>query len=161
MVPGARAEARYPNLPLDHPVRVLLPHGSSHARLSAGGTEQEAIGLAGDAGCGDILIEILLQRVVAGHLVLLAALLVQSDPATPSLRIVVLHLHSENGVYPGEGVDHHADEGTVAQALERAGVDGVEQRARLVTGEHRRLAALDHVFRAADSVSGIRLDDMA
>ncbi len=98
---------------------------------------------------------------MTGDLVLLAAFLMQPDPAAASLRVEVLHLHPHDGADAGEGVDHHPDQGAITQPLERAGVDGVEQGARLVAGEHRCLAALDHVFRAAHRVRRVHLEDVA
>ena len=49
----------------------------------------------------------------------------------------------------------------VAQAGQRAGVDGVQQRARFLAVEHRRLAFLHDVFRAAHRVGRVHLDDVA
>ena len=98
---------------------------------------------------------------MAGDLVLLAALLVQPDPAAASLRVVVLDLHPYHRADAGEGVDHHPDQRAIAQPLKRAGINGVEQGARLVAGKHGGLAALDHVFRASHRVCRVRLKDVA
>jgi hypothetical protein len=60
--------------------------------------------------------------VVAGNLVLLAALLMQAYPAAPASREVILHLHADDGVHAGEGIDHNANQGAIAQSGERADV---------------------------------------
>ena len=77
---------------------------------------------------------------------LLAALLMQAHPAAPALREVILHLHADDGVHAGEGIDHNANQGAIAQPGERADVDGVEQRAGLLNVEYGRLAFLDDIF---------------
>ena len=81
MVAGVGAETGHQHLALDHPVGVLLIHPPGQAGLAAGRAEQKAVRVVGDAGGGDILVEIFFQRVMAGHLVLLAALFMQPDPA--------------------------------------------------------------------------------
>jgi hypothetical protein len=53
----------------------------------------------------------------------------QAHPAAPTLREIILHLHADDGVHAGEGIDHKADQGAIVQPGERADVDGVEQRA--------------------------------
>ena len=104
--------------PLDHPVGVLLPHGvaGERAGLAGGRPEQRPVRISGDAGGGDVFIEVLFQIVVTRNLVLLAAFFVQAHPAAAPLHEVVTHFHLEHGVDPREGVDHHADEGAIAQS---------------------------------------------
>jgi len=75
---------------------------------------------------------------VTGNFVLLAALLMQAHPAAPALREVIFHLHANVGVYAGECIDHNANQGAIAQLGERADVDGVEQRAGLVSSSTSR-----------------------
>src|SRR5260370_11828828 len=91
---------------------------------------------ASDLGSGEILIEVFLQRVVAGNLVLLAALLMQAHPSAPALREVILHLHADDGVHAGEGIDHNANQGAIAQPDERADVDRVQHCAGLLSVEY-------------------------
>jgi hypothetical protein len=50
---------------LDHPVGVLLPHRLCLAGLAAGGAEERAFGIPGNAGGGHVVIEELFQRMVA------------------------------------------------------------------------------------------------
>jgi hypothetical protein len=111
-------------------VCACSPHRLRLAGLATGGAEQWAVRVAGDAGGGDIVVEKLFQAVVTGDFVLLAAFLVQSDPAAPSLAEIVLHLHAEDRVDAGEAVDHDADQGAVAETGERAGVDGLQHSAQ-------------------------------
>ena len=58
VVAGTGHEAGFQHLALDHPVGVLLVHPPGHAGFSTGRAEEEAVGLPGDAGGGDILVEV-------------------------------------------------------------------------------------------------------
>jgi hypothetical protein len=80
----------------------------------------------------------------------------QAYPAAPALREVILHLHADDGVHTGEGINRNANQGAIAQSDGRADVGGVEQRAGLVSVEYGRLAFLDDIFRAAHSMPGSR-----
>jgi len=84
-----------------------------------------------------------------------------AHPAALSLGEVVLDLHAEYRVDAGEAIDHDADQRAVAQPDQRIGRDGVEQGARLVGGEHRRLALRHHIARAAHGVSRVGVEDVA
>ena len=86
---------------------------------------------------------------MAGHLVPLAALLVQPHPEAAVLHVGVLDPHPERRPDPGEGVDHEPDQGPVAQADHRRDVDSIQELARLLGGQHRRPAALHDMARAA------------
>jgi hypothetical protein len=57
---------------------------------------------------------------MAGHGVLLAALLVQAHPKPPVLRVHVLNPHADGRADAGEGIDHQADQRAVAQANDGA-----------------------------------------
>ena len=106
---------------------------------------------------------------------LLATFFVQADPAAASLHEIVTHFHLEHGIDAGEGVDHDADERAIAQPDERrfvrfrAAVAGrvsgdrnaVEQLARLVGRQYRRLALLDDVLGAAHGVGPVHVQDVA
>ena len=54
-----------------------------------------------------------------------------------------------------------ASPGAIAQSRKRADVDGVQQGARLVGIQNRRLAFLDDILRAAHGVRRIHVDDVA
>jgi hypothetical protein len=74
-----------------------------------------------------VRVHVSLREMVRRHVVALAALLVQPEPAAPPLGEVVAAPHSDDGADTAEAVDHHADECPVAEPDERADVDAVEQ----------------------------------
>jgi hypothetical protein len=63
----------------------------------------------------DVFGKIGLQRVVTRHFVELAALLVEPYPQPPLLVEDIADVQSAGGGDAGEGEDHHADQGTIAQ----------------------------------------------
>ena len=176
MVADFGLDARRLRAPLYHPVNVLLPHRRRAAGafgLVPGCAEQRPVRVVLDASGGQVRVQELLEDVVARHLVLLAAFLMEAHPAAPALREVVLDLHADDRVHAGEGVDHDADKRVVAE-LGDGGLlcfravrlpdlrdDAVQQRPRLLGGEHRRLALRHHVAQAAHGVGRVRLDDVA
>ena len=83
-------------------------------------------------------MQVVIQIVVARHLMLFTAFFVQPHPGAPALHIDIVDLHLDHRTDPGEGVDHQADQRAVAQAGDSRGVDGIDQRSRLVGGQHRR-----------------------
>jgi hypothetical protein len=148
----------------NHPQGGESRHGlarQAHARLTGRAAEQRAIGITRNAGRRDVFVEIFLEIVMAGHLVLLAAFLMQRHPAATSLDEIIPHLHLQRGAHAGKGVGHDRDERAITQADELARIYGVKQRSRFVAREHRGLAALHHVFRAAHGMGGIDFDDVA
>ena len=173
--PGFDAGAARP--PLDHAVGVLLPQGlaGEHARLAHRRLEQRRVRISRDAGGGDVFVEVLLQTVVTGNLMLLAAFLVQAHPAAAALYEVVADLHLQHSAHAGEGIDHRADQRPVAQTDQRRlfgfgsvlafrlsdGLDAVEQLSGLLGRQHRRFALLDDVFGAAHGVGRIHVEDVA
>ena len=70
-------DAGRPGTVLDHAVCVLPPHRFTPAGV-AYGAEEGAVGIAGQFGRRDIFVEEPLQRVMAGHLMFLSALLVEA-----------------------------------------------------------------------------------
>ena len=80
------------------------------------GAEERPLPVAGDARGLDVGVEVRLGVVVGGHLVELAALLVEAEPPPLAVGVVVLDLHAEDGGDAGEAEDHDADEGPVPQA---------------------------------------------
>ncbi len=73
------------------------------------------------------------------HLVLLAAFFVQAYPPALALRVVVVDVHVQRGRDPGEAVDQQRDQRAVAQPDIGRDVDAVDQLARFVAVEDRRL----------------------
>jgi hypothetical protein len=97
---------------------------------------------------------------MAGDLMLLATFFVEPHAAAATLNEVVANLHFEDGGDPREGVNHDADQRPVAQADERPGRAGVEQRPRFFRREDPRLAFVDDVFRAAHGLRRIDVEDV-
>ena len=150
VVANGAADARGLGAPADHrpggfarhrPVAKRPPlHPARH------GTEQRSFTVAGDPRRLDIGIEITLEQVVAGHVVALAALLVQPQPHAPALGVVVANGHSQGRGDAREAVDQHADQCPVAQADHLIGRQAVEQIARFVRAENRGFPAGDAVL---------------
>ena len=107
--------------PLNHAVGVLLPQGlgGEQAGAAGGRPEKRPVEILGDAGGGEVGVEVQLQVVMTGDCMLLAALLVQTDPAPATLHEVVPDPHTQNGADACEGVNHGADERPVAHVLLR------------------------------------------
>ena len=123
--------------------------------------EERSVLFVGDAGGVQVGVHVLLGVVVDGDVVMLAAFFVEAKPAAFALLVVVLHLHGDDGRDAGERVNHDADEGPVAEADDRAGVDGVQQLSGLLGGEHGRFALLDDVRGPSDRGRRIDRQDMA
>ena len=90
----------------NHPsISVEIPPSLCVVRVSGitgSGAEQRPVRVIRDPGGADVLVEVLFQIVVAGHLVLLAAFLVQPHSAAAALDEIILHLHLEHGVDASE-----------------------------------------------------------
>ena len=104
---------------------------------------------------GGVVLEVGLELVVAGHLVVLAALLPEPHPGPVPLNEHVLGAHLQGGPDTGEGVDHEGDEGAVAQPRARIGHDRRKQVAGFRGREDGRLAFPDGVFRPAHRACGV------
>ena len=66
---------------------------------------------------------------------------------------------SPHGTHPSKGVDHDRQQRPVPQPLHCRCLDGIDQLARFVGREHRRLSFLNHVLRAANRsrrIHGVR-----
>jgi len=90
----------------------------------------------------------------------LAALLVQAEPPTLTLGVVVFDLEADRGADSGEGVDHDADQRSVAETTDGVRLDCVEKFTSLVAREHGCLAALDDVSGTADGARRVRWHDL-
>src|SRR5688572_19751363 len=117
----------------NHRVSLGLAHRllAQRARVASDAREQEPFRRSTEAGALEVLGEIALQVVVAGHLVILAVLLVQPHPEAALLRVDVLDAHGERGADAREAVGHERDQRAVAKARVRRDVDGIEEVARL------------------------------
>lgn len=135
--------------------------GRQLARSPARRAKERAFPVFGDAGGSDVFLKVAVQVVMRGHFVFFSALLVKPHPAAPSLHKEVLYLHRSRRAYPGEGVDHEANQCSISQAGNGSGVDCVDQSPRFVGLEDRGLAAPLRVLRAAYGVGRVRRYDLA
>ena len=128
----------------DHAVDVGLGHGPACEASGGaqGGGEEPGLGIWGQGrGKGrGVVLEVGLELVVAGHLVVLAALLAEPDPGPVPLNEHVPSVHLHDSPDAGEGVDHEGDQGAVAEARQRIGHDRIEQVAGFCGREDGRLA---------------------
>jgi hypothetical protein len=78
MIADARFNAGRFRAPADDAVGVLLEEGISCklAGLAAGGAEEIAVDVIGDAGRFDIIVQTLIETMMAGNVVLLSAFFV-------------------------------------------------------------------------------------
>ena len=147
----------------DHGVGVGLGQGRASELIGAAANcrEQRRFRLGRQASLVQVGVQPGLEVMVAGHVVPLAALLPQADPKAAVLGVDVLNPHAERRADPGEAVDHQSDQGAVAQPYRPGHVDVVEQRPRLVGGEHRRLAPLGDVARSTHRGGRVGRDHLA
>ena len=85
---------------------------------------------------------------------------VEAEERARALGVVVGDAKRDRGTHAREAVDEHAEEGAVAKADNRGDINAVEQRARLLRGEHRGFAGLDDVLRAAHRACGVERQDL-
>ncbi len=95
------------------------------ARAAADGAKERPLEVCRKPGPVQIGREDLFQVVVAGHGVILAALLMEPYPEPSVLSEHVLYLHSQRGADAGEAINHERDKRAIAQSCRRRGVDAV------------------------------------
>lgn len=78
-----------------------------------------------DTGRLDVRIEVLLRQMMGRHLVALAAFLVQSEPPSLALLVVILDSHLHRGAHAREAVNHQTDDGTITESNDCGYVDGI------------------------------------
>ncbi len=108
--------------PADHAVDVGLAHGARRELAGAAGrgAEQPALGIVAEPRAIEIGLQVAVEVMVGGHVVELAALLVQPDPGAAGLHVDILDSHPfGGGADAGEGVGHERDQRAVAQADRR------------------------------------------
>ena len=131
---------------LDHPEHI---HPAHPARAHPAGPRHRApqgrVFLGRDPGRGEIGLRLVVDR----HGVVLAAFFLEPQPPALALLVVVLHAHADDGRDTRKAVDHHAQQGAIAQAWEGRRVDGVQQQPRFGWLQHRRLTRPDDVGRPA------------
>jgi hypothetical protein len=153
--------------PANHPPDIGLEQGigSQLPGAALDGAEQWPLALLlavlADAGGRNVLLKVAVEIVVGRHLVFLAALLVQPDPAPAPLHKEVFDPHGDRRAHARKGVDHQTDQSAIAQTGKGSGVDRVEQGPRLVGLEYRRLAAPLRVLGAAHGVRRVHRNYLA
>jgi hypothetical protein len=98
----------------------------------------------------------LIETMMTGNVVLLAALLMEAHPTAAPLDKIVANLHLNDGADAGEAEDHHRDQSAVTQPekirlIDRLGIigwflgngDALEQRMGFLNRQDRRLAFLE------------------
>ena len=58
----------------------------------------------------------------------LAAFFMQPHPPAFSLLVIILDIHADDGRHAREAVNHHGEQGAIAQAAEFGHVDGIQQQ---------------------------------
>lgn len=101
------------------------------------------------------------KRVMAGHLVLLAAFLVQAEPPGRTLRLQIFHLHRERRRDARERIGKSGDQRAVAQIAHGLGRNAVHKLAPLVGVEHRRLSGFDDMIRTPHGGGRIKRHHLA
>jgi hypothetical protein len=129
--------------------------------VPAGGPEQKALAVLGDAGRVDVGVNCFGERVMARHCVLLAAFLMQPDRPRGAARPQIFDLHLQGGVDAREGISERGDQRAVPQIAERLSRNAVEKLPPFGTFEHRRRAGLDDVLGPAHGGCRIGGDDLA
>lgn len=110
------------------------------SRAAADRPKKRPFGIAGESGTVDVCGQCLVEIVMAGHSVILAALLMQPYPEPSVLGKHVLDLHSQRGPNAGEAINHERNERTIAQSRRRRGVYAVEKPAGFCRLQYRGLS---------------------
>ena len=101
MATDVRANVGSLNPPADHAVHIGLPHWlrRESAAQAFRRSKEEALGVV-EPSTIDVRVQVVLQVVMARHLVQLAALLMQPNPSAAPLHIDILQPHLHRGAHP-------------------------------------------------------------
>jgi hypothetical protein len=114
--------------PFDHRQDIFPPHRIVSKFVSFPNRAEERPFLVAPDLCGLYpSVQIFGEVVVARHLVVFTAFLMEPQPGTLAVFEIVLHVHRRCGPHAGEGKNHHADKGAVAQPAELARIDRVQE----------------------------------
>src|SRR5260221_4073686 len=94
MIANPRFDAGRFRAPADDTMGVLLEEGigCKLPGLAAGGAEEIAVNIVGDAGSFDIIVQTLIETMMTGNVVLLTAFFVLTHPTAPPLdKIIAKH----------------------------------------------------------------------
>lgn len=151
MAANRRADPGLAHSPADHPIHIGPRHRSIRelAITATDAAKERRLLVACVASGAQVLIQVSLEIVVDGHVVTLAAFLVQPDARALALRIVVLDAQPHRGPDAGEAIGQERDQRAVPQSDDGADVDTVEELASFFRGKNRRLTAGHDVFRAS------------
>ena len=113
---GGRGEPCLAGSPFDHPQNVRPRHRRISGLVAAIDRAEEGspLVLFGKAGFGQVSVHIGFGVVVGRHLVKLAALLVQAEPPSLAVLVLVRDLHASDGSHAGERVAHDAEDGSIS-----------------------------------------------
>jgi hypothetical protein len=89
------------------------------------------------------------------QLVPFATPFVQPKPPPFALLVVVLHAHADHCTHAGKTVDHHPDQGAIAQPANGVKVNMVDHCPCFLGAQHRRAAGLDHVLGSPHGVGRV------
>jgi hypothetical protein len=98
---------------------------------------------------------------MTGHFVELAALLVQPHPETALLVEDVAHIHAAGRGDAGNREDHHTNQSTIPQPRDSVVLDGAQQLAGLLGGQHGGFALPALLARGFHRVRGVVLQHSA
>ena len=73
-----------------------------------------ALDVFGDAGRFDVIMQTLIETMMTGNVVPLAAFFVLTHPMAAPLDKIVTNLHLNDGADPGEAIDQNRDQSVVA-----------------------------------------------
>jgi hypothetical protein len=136
MVPDPLREPRSDGPALDHVEGAALVESRRSELAAAPGdaAKERPLLVTRDTRRGEVGIDLGLGIVMGGQLVKLPHLLVEPEPPTLAVLVVVRDPHVDDGADPGKGVNHDADERPVAQTDHGVGLDRVEKCSGLLGG---------------------------
>ena len=146
-----------------HEISISLGQGgpAEPSGATTDGPEQRSLGILGDPGLVQVGVEVRFERMMARHLVPLAALLPQPHPEPAVLHEHILNSHGQRRSDPREAVDHQPDQSPVTQPDRGGDVDAVQQLPSLERIQHRGLALAHAVRRPAHGRGRVVGDHLA
>src|ERR1700722_557273 len=91
-----------------------------------------------------------------GHIMLLAAFFMESQPPTGTIMIVVINFEFQDCAHTGEAVEHRGDERQVPQAGHRVLRNRIQQRLGVFATPDWRFAFLNDILWTANGMCRIR-----
>lgn len=133
-------------MPADHAPHVHRFHWLVGEFPGTPGQTGEEPGFESGAAVIEEGFQVAIERAMAGHVVPLAAFLVQTDPGALALQVDVLDAHLRGRTDAGEGIGEERHERPVAKTSRGIGVDAIEGLAGFFGRKDRRFAFAHHVF---------------